>query len=394
MGARRLKHSAGLVDRPRFEALDSLRGIACAVVVVNHCLNLFALFGDPVTGQPDIKTGPLLSAILVSPLSVLWEGHGAVAVFFVLSGFVLALPWVRLRPLPYRDFAIRRICRIYIPYIAAVALAMVLATSLAPLRPAAASHWFEASNWNEAVSWDAIIQHVLMLGGHDTFDNVIWSLIYEMRISLVFPLLLIPMLRLGWIGSALLAVGLYGGGGAITHYLGWDGVPAEVAATMRFATFFVLGAMLTPYADAFSAPNPRLPGYTPWLCLCVGVALLLYAWEPALKAVGAALVLVAALLAGRIRNALLHPWLRELGRISYSLYLTHLLVLLTAYHVIPGRFSAWLAVGVTLVASPLVAKAFNRLVEEPSIRLGHRLGSPRRAVAPALAPSAARRIRP
>ena len=71
----------------RFEALDSLRGLAALVVVINHGLDLF-----PGIGGPPIVVGLAVGRVLHSPLSLLWDGLGAVAVFFVLSGFVLALP--------------------------------------------------------------------------------------------------------------------------------------------------------------------------------------------------------------------------------------------------------------------------------------------------------------
>ena len=68
------------------------------------------------------------------------------------------------------------------------------------------------------------------------------------------------------------------------------------------------------------------------------------------------------------------PVLQWLGRISYSLYLTHLIVLLTTYYTLgglmpPQMLSLFLGVPLALV----VAELFTRLVDAPSIRLSRRL---------------------
>lgn len=349
----------------RFDALDSLRGFAALAVVINHSLNLFPLFGGP-----GAAVSPEEAALLRSPLALLWDGRGAVAVFFVLSGFVLALPWMRGQPIGYAAFAVRRVCRIYLPYVVAIALAMALSTALAPLRPSNVSVWFDHGNWTDPVSGAAILNHLLMLGGYNTFDNAVWSLDHEMRISLVFPLLVWPIWRLGGWSAAVLAVGLYGGAGVITHFLGWRGVSGEVAATVRYAAFFVLGAGLACYADKLSML--RVPFLAP-VTLVAGLLLLWATREPAVMAAGSALLILAILLPGRIRGALSRPWPVALGRISYSLYLIHLLVILSSVHLLYEVLSLPVIAGGAFVGSLLAAWMFHRWVEAPANRLGRRL---------------------
>jgi peptidoglycan/LPS O-acetylase OafA/YrhL len=97
----------------RFVELDSLRGLAALTVVLGH---LRLLWQGEV--QPASPTLNLLFKIL-NP-----AGNGAVILFFVLSGFVLSLPAVAGRPQKYIVFLIRRIFRIYLPYLAALAVAV------------------------------------------------------------------------------------------------------------------------------------------------------------------------------------------------------------------------------------------------------------------------------
>jgi peptidoglycan/LPS O-acetylase OafA/YrhL len=327
----------------RLEALDSLRGIAALVVVINHSLNLF-----PAVGGGAAYPGPLLTWVLWSPLSLGWHGRGAVAIFFVLSGFVL-------------------------PYAAAVAIAMLLASGLAPLRPASLSHWFDTANWVEPVSWSAILDHVFMTGGHNTFDNAVWSLNHEMRLSLIFPWLLIPVLRFGVLGAVPLAIGLYGLAGVITHFAGWHGAPAEVAATLRFATFFVLGALLATWTEAIRGIAPRHASLWGWLALAAGLLTLWAVVEPAGMAIGSGLIILAVILPGAIGRTLGRPAPRALGRISYSLYLVHLPVILSAVCLLHDRLpTPVIAAGAALASLP-VAWLFCVLVEETANDLGRRL---------------------
>lgn len=59
--------------------------------------------------------------------------------------------------------------------------------------------------WDHAVSIKAIVAYILMLNYDTTNVNgVVWTLFHEMRISLIFPLLMIAVVRFSWIKSLLL----------------------------------------------------------------------------------------------------------------------------------------------------------------------------------------------
>jgi peptidoglycan/LPS O-acetylase OafA/YrhL len=93
-------------------ALDGLRFLAAAVVLLGHCFNVFQI--------PD----PLSRSIRSSPLVLFINGYGAVHLFFVLSGFCLAGSAHRARELiGLAQFYIRRVMRIHPPYMYALALA-------------------------------------------------------------------------------------------------------------------------------------------------------------------------------------------------------------------------------------------------------------------------------
>ena len=115
----------------RIEALDSVRGIAALIVVIHHCFLVKPVYSDFFFSHWKTNASGLVSWIfLYTPARLVWAGYEAVTLFYVLSGLVLALPWIEGRPVGYKKFALRRICRLYIPYVVAIAIAAVLNVAL------------------------------------------------------------------------------------------------------------------------------------------------------------------------------------------------------------------------------------------------------------------------
>jgi peptidoglycan/LPS O-acetylase OafA/YrhL len=97
---------------PRFAELDSLRGLAALAVVLSHFTGVY------------LNTRHYTVFLYKFPMRILLDGRAAVILFFLLSGFVLSLPY-RQRGLEYGTFLVRRICRIYLPYLGALLLAVL-----------------------------------------------------------------------------------------------------------------------------------------------------------------------------------------------------------------------------------------------------------------------------
>ncbi|WP_084544041.1 acyltransferase family protein [Paenisporosarcina indica] len=168
----------------RFEELDSLRGIIAFTVFVYHFFN--------VSWENRGQVG-YWNIIAYSPLRILWAGHEAVIFFFILSGFVLSLPFYKKNYIHnYITFIIKRSLRIYFPFIVAVLLGIILrgVFSLNNI----------AGTWTGESGLNTIIKHILFIGTYNSnaFDSVIWSLVHEMRISLVFPLLIMLLIKFEW----------------------------------------------------------------------------------------------------------------------------------------------------------------------------------------------------
>jgi peptidoglycan/LPS O-acetylase OafA/YrhL len=339
-----------------------------------------------------------------TPLHIFWAGHQAVVFFFVLSGFVLALPFCS-RPVSYRAFVVKRVLRIYVPYWAAVLLALSAYQWFGRHRMTGSSTWLN-SWWTEPVSYRLLFDHFLLVGSFNTnaLDGVIWSLVHEMRISLVFPLLMAFLLRHRWWTTLLAAAALAVVGGAINSGSAWLGRANDYGQTCTYVLTFVAGALLCRHRAAIIARCQGLPAGARWACLAGAILAYTYPFwalssvhlmhlsliDDWAVTVGVATFIVLALGSPPAGRVLRSAPLRWLGSVSYSLYLFHAIVLLALLKLLFGVIPLWSIVILTVVMALALAGAAHRLVELPSIALGRRLaelvsrGRPVRVLRPAV----------
>ena len=93
----------------RLPALIGLRGVGAITVVVLHIMNT-----DPGLVHPAV--GSTAWWFSYTPVNLLWDGDEATLMFFVLSGFVLARPFIRRDDnQSYIAYYPRRLLRLYLP---------------------------------------------------------------------------------------------------------------------------------------------------------------------------------------------------------------------------------------------------------------------------------------
>jgi peptidoglycan/LPS O-acetylase OafA/YrhL len=378
---------ANTIDAPerpaRYIELDSLRGLAALVVVLHHLRLVWQGDAEPT------------SAILRSLLSLVSPvGNGAVILFFVLSGFVLSLPAIAGRPQTYLTFVIRRVFRIYLPYLAALAVSVAGAFWLHGI--ITNNSWFHLF-WSEPVNWHLVLQHVMFVGVYNTdqFDNPIWSLVHEMRVSLVFPLLCAFVLRFKSRRSLVIAFGLTAIALIIQKppfLIDWP-----LAESVHIAGLFVLGIFLARERSGLGAMFLRWPRQFAVAILAMTVACLsLYLflgaqsadpiekflphfmtcvrhWLIALSSGG---LMVISISSASWKQVLHWPPIRFLGQVSYSLYLWHFIVILYCVHLLYGKVPLWVILCSALVLSIAVSWCSYRWTEMPSMNLGRKLSNP------------------
>ena len=338
-------------SRVRLGELDSLRGLAALAVSFAH------IFGQPVGVLAAVMT-----LISLTPLHALYEGQRAVLLFFVLSGFVLALPFFRgdVSPAP---FVVKRAVRLYPLYLLVIAASIVAYSILLG---------------DPHVDWGTGLSYASMVSANTPgVDGVVWSLAHEMRLSIIFPILMIPIVKFPSKWVLLASLGLVAAGF-------WMGdAPRNVLpiATVYYAFFFVLGAVAAKHLDRLVALVRSLNVRRATLGLVV--ALVIYGAMPfsglALPiqeaSVGIAVIGIMLLAVGRpaVSRFLMQPPLRFLGRISYSYYLLHAVVLTHVADALYGRIPNVAVIVIGIGASILLAWAAFTWVETPSIYLSQHL---------------------
>lgn len=341
----------------RIVALDALRGLAAAVVVFHHVRHILT------NSEP--------SAILLP----LFAGNKAVILFFVLSGYVLSLPYWRGKQLPYPKFLVRRVCRIYLPYLAAFVLALLLAIPLwGAVRPL--SPWFYGT-WHGQLTGAIIFRQALFINANRLsalFNTAFWSLRYEMEMSIIFPLLCWAIYKAGsWAAVAGAVVMMYLGTGAL-HIMRYDSEPAH---TVLWCSAFIMGAILAREREQLRKAYATLKPVFKWAFLVVVIWAYFrggYGLDRAnIPGACGALVLADFSEASTWLSTALAEYI---GKISYSLYLTHGTVLFAVFILGYGRVPTPLLIAAVLLAALLVAHVFYSLVEAPTMALGRRLTQP------------------
>lgn len=319
----------------KLDHLDGLRGLTALYVVLFHAMLGFR-HGPEGTGMRALGRA-------------LAFGHEAVAVFIVLSGYCLTLSATArgTRPLSiqFASFFRRRARRILPPYYAALLVSLALIACIPALRSTEPTDtiWDDS---HPAFSVGSIFSHVLLI--HNWFPSTIhtingplWSVATEWQIYLLLPTVLIPLRRrFGW-GSMVLGAFLMGYG-PLFLWPEWSRT-----AVSWYVALFAIGVCSALLHVSDRSSELRLGAYIPWRKVAVAMTGLTalfglfgariwfshQPWTDLAVGLSTASVLAAAVetsLSGRNKGplALLETkFSLGLGRISYSLYLSHLPIL-------------------------------------------------------------------
>jgi peptidoglycan/LPS O-acetylase OafA/YrhL len=361
----------------RLRGIDALRGAAALGVVLYHAVEQ----GKHVLPN-NLFHYPVRLVQFASSF-----GYIGVFLFFVISGFCIHLQWARAKAaavepdIRFGAFWKRRIRRLYPPYIITLLLFMLLTAATVGL------------NVTRFFVYD-LGMHLLMLHNLDphtcyTINGVFWTLAIEEQLYLAYFLLLFIRVRWGW--GVTLAVCLF----ARLAWMGFShvvwlktgfGIPVPEAAASHWFTW-ALGALgvevyfgLTTLrgwsrdlrlATVLIVAASALSTYLPW----ISKETLLHdtSWfliHP-LWGLGFFIVVNRTVLAEQ-------SWLRQaklpslvsvfstLGVFSYSIYLTHELVIMQSWlWVNPGWWQLANVFVVVLPSTIIFAWVFFWFCEKP-----------------------------
>ncbi len=345
------------LDKSRIGKLDSVRGIAALMVLVGHCGLPFAFD----------RSGSLFW------LQVLWAGGSAVVMFFLLSGYVLALQLRSPRRPSYAGFVIRRFLRIWPAFAVTIVSAYLILVALD-----VPSLQEIVQGLSRVPSFRDLLENLAMVGNPFAIDGPVWTLFIEMRLSIVFPLLFLISYRFNFFSSAAISIVLSIAGSRMVHF-DMSEVLTSAADSSRYLCLFVIGAALAHPGNTVAKIYPVLPQSVKAVGFACALGLLSYQFLPlAVPAknyvswIGVTLLFIFCLYSKSADRILDRPWLLFLGRISYGLYLVHYPILQVSNAYLPKEW----ALLTVLPSSVLLGWIINVLVEQPMIQLGRRLSPP------------------
>ena len=350
------------ISAAHYRQLDALRGLAAQPVLLSHaCAFIF-------------PAGLGAAAGLVA-----WSARLSVLVFFVLSGFVIGASILRETKVgggfDWIGFGVRRIARIYPPYLVAIALVAVLAAVHARgftiVGTGGDVSGFNAGLW----SWPGAVLFLYTgSDGMSMLDGPVWSLRLEVGLYVFAALLALIWMargarRLSLMATAALLLALYCSRLAYADIaIASFGCGAVAAALFRY-----LGGLPLGWTCVGAAAAVALPAISPDLATDSAFSMV----YQCLLGIPLALTLVAlAQRRGEEAN-----WLGRLttrsGDWSYTLYITHCpLLSMAATAFAWDRMSASLASRLGLLALAFVVTNFlafvmAKAVERPSYFARH-----------------------
>jgi peptidoglycan/LPS O-acetylase OafA/YrhL len=347
--------------RENWAALDGLRGWAIIFVIAVHSWAHSSRAGTGIV---------VLLPIGTRTFDITWvlaTGHNAVIVFFVLSGFLLYQHWLeRQNKMQFsaqlRSFAESRIRRILPAYAFYMCLYLALIAVVGKHRFAAdlgASNFllnlaFLTPIANLAPVPSAIASSLDVLPGTWSLNAEIWF-----YAAMPFVAALLGRVRGRWTGWLLLAA-------AMTAPLSRTLMGARPDWILRYSVFGVFDGFLVGMATAAIFSGKKENGQWSWLFpaglvyyvfICAGRAIpaVDYPFQIAIAS-GLMIMGLIAAPASVWRSSLERPWIVNLGRWSFGLFLANVLV---AWYVV-------LPISQALIVEPgLPLLALNFLVGVP-----------------------------
>ena len=326
----------------RLSSVDALRGAAALGVVLYH------------TVGPNYRFGPrVLNWLAIPILPMIRFGYVGVFLFFVISGFCIHLSRAKAQaenkqPVSFTAFWKRRFRRLYPPYLIALILYLGITafTTKFQLTP--------------FYVWD-VVSHLLMLHNLDShtvysINGVFWTLAIEEQLYLAYFLLLFLRNRWGWQGTlvaCLVARVLWFIVCTAVRERYKVDIPISEAAASHWFTWALGALSVEAMFGLVKLPRWLYRGRLALIFLAAAVGLtfllpkveqfgrfthdFLWLFLHPLWGLGFFVLLNRFVLAESrwrvpFRTPFLIKTLAAIGLFSYSLYLTHELVVMESYH--------------------------------------------------------------
>jgi len=373
-------------EKNRFGELEGLRGVAAIMVAFYHYFLAFyaLLFLGPYSHS--VQHMRYEDNLYGNPIMAFLSGTFAVAIFFVLSGFVLSIGFFQTGKLDIvKKLASKRYLRLMLPALASILIAFILISlGLSHVQQAAAithSEWLKDS-WKFVPSFlDAVINGVagIFTQNGSGYNDALWTMTteflgsfavfgflalfvkskYKNVLYVVLLILTFNSWYMAFIAGMILA-DWYASGKLKQLRRSWAVIPV-LALGLFLAGYPYFGAAGTIYQ---------------WITI---PGLVTMNWNTIYLTFGAIIVVSVVLATSQIAAFFRHKYISWLGKYTFSLYLVHLSVLYTFTTFMFLVFfqqaslgfnaSALLAIAVSIPIVAGVTYLFEKYIDAKSIQL-------------------------
>ena len=301
-------------ESSRIHCLDGLRGLSALLVVIHH-YSLITLENADALFLVNHR-------FLNGTLNFFgYIGHICVWFFFTLSGYSLSVFFSKKYAGNFSRYLGSRLIRLYFPIEMAILLTLLTMIYI-PRNASGLGEW--VGGHPEYIELGNYLRDISVVFGTSANLSPLWSMQWEIVASVVFPGIYFISRRLEPRISIVLVALAIGYCGFIELFPVSD------------IGMFLLGSVLQNLHE-LRARKPKFPS-TELLC-ALFLILLPHYFSPdnrhfyfivflVLPIIGLTLILSNCLINPRINSIFSNKWLNGLGKISFSLYLTHEIVLL------------------------------------------------------------------
>ncbi len=365
--------------KQRFYYLDSARGVAAMSVIVWHFIAAFTYLAQQNT-------------LSVSPLHLLWYGEADVIFFFVHSGFILAYSYTGNDKLltvnSYTRFLIERFFRIYPLFIFILAISYIVKQSVFPLSDGSFTSEHMQIFWNHPYTISTVLKEAILFIAIPKEGNLRllpqdWTLTIEIVVGALIPLMGVLMRKNKWFYWPVIFLAIYllrlntfifeFACGVFLFY-SWPGIQhlwKKINFSLKmviFSTGIVLYSCLFYFPSLFNFSRVLIrPGIDRFMVTS-----------------GCCLLFIVIISSSVVQKLLSLPWLVKIGRICYSIYLVHMLLLICFADYFMHLLHHWLTLNdfsyvliafiVFIAATILISMVTYSFIEKPFNKLGKRLG--------------------
>lgn len=367
----------------RIESLDAFRGICSFLIMITH----FILW---VPGVFQAENLPLIYG------GFSWK----LPYFFVLSGFVITLSYQkreRLETRPYGRFLINRFFRIYPIFLFSTIAMFIIRSAFGAGEEIEGASLFFNISWRLEPTWSEFIHTLLFDGIADTwgFNGPAWTLVYEVRYAILFPLMLWMLRCCSLVSMAIfvalstVAYHIYGGLDFVDLFYPINYKLANICSMFNFMLIYVSGMMLalkrehasnfynslsTLGQSLFVAVAIFLAIAPLWIGNIVPMSILMISQNAAIL-IGILMWIVVLLNNETISKLFSQKPLITLGRISFSLYMWHMPIISINYMLMRESLGFGFIIPLSVIESLIAAYLSYNYIEKPFIAMGKRLAT-------------------